>query len=477
VKKVGPPVKDSSATQFRGPRYRTPLWLGASAAIAVILLGASALVATPSFAAGTTSNTISVGGDPLGASTGGYYVATATATSKDTVVISLDPTSTGCRVSGAKVLFTGAGECVIDFNDPGNASFMAAQQVTQSIKVYAINTITPGDAPTEGSVDGYYSPLATATSGDVVIVSLAPVSTGCALSQGKLSFKKQGTCQVELNDPGNGAYAAAKEVTQKITIYTANLIHPSTAPKTGAINGTYYASATASSHDAVVISLDATSTGCGLVVQRVTFTSDGFCRVDFNDAGDGAYGPAKQIQKTITVGAGGQKAQAELYLSSLNATKGVPLTLTSSGGSGSGAVTYRVDSGTSNCSLTAGVLSAQGVGDCAVTVSKAADGGYLSTQSVASLVNVNLAGSPRALRTSGTALRGRTVTLEFVGTGFYGRPTAVSSSADTRVNVSSVSGTAVRVSVATFGDAPLGVHDLTLRFAHGQRTSALYVVR
>jgi hypothetical protein len=282
---------------------------------------------------------------------------------------------------------------------------------------------------------------------------------------------------VELNDPGNGAYAAAKEVTQKVTIYVDNLIRTSTAPKTAAINSTYDPSASASSRDAVVITLDATSTGCAIVAQRITFTSNGSCRVDFNDAGNGAYATAKQVQQTISVGTGGPKAQAELYLSSLNATKGTPLTLTSSGGTGSGAVTYSVVSGSSNCSLSAGVLSAERVGTCLVTVAKEGDVGYLAARSQASLVDVNLAGSPRATRVTGDAYVGRSVAMTIIGSGFYGLPSVVSGVRDTKIAVSGVSGSSLRITVTAIKGAPIGVHTLTLRFSRGQKSSVLYTLR
>ena len=92
----------------------------------------SVFVASPSFTAGTTSNAISVSAPQLGASVGGYYAPVATATSKDVVVVALDPTSSGCSVSAGRVTFTAAGECVVTFNDVGNATYATAPQISQS---------------------------------------------------------------------------------------------------------------------------------------------------------------------------------------------------------------------------------------------------------------------------------------------------------------------------------------------------------
>ena len=112
-----------------------------------IILGASGLIAAPAFAVGTSSNTISASAAPHAGSTHGTYSPTASATSGDTVDFTLDKNSSGCSLSDAKVTFTGSGTCLVDFNDPGNATYAAAAQVQQSIKVYSSNTITTSAFP------------------------------------------------------------------------------------------------------------------------------------------------------------------------------------------------------------------------------------------------------------------------------------------------------------------------------------------
>jgi hypothetical protein len=441
---------------------------------ATLALGLSAFVASPSFASGTTSNTITASGPPLGASVGGFYVPHATATSKDAVVVALDSTSSGCTLSSGKVTFTAVGECVINLNDAGNATYAPAPQVSQSIRVFPSNTIALTSSTTAGSVDGYYAPGATATSGDVVRVSLTAASTGCTLSGAKVTFTKQGTCRIVMNDPGNGAYAAAPQIARNITVYTANILHPSTAPKTAPVNSAYQASASASSKDSVVITLDSSSVGCGIVVQRVTFTGNGLCVIDFNDPGNGAFAAAKQVQQDIEVGTGGPKIQAAIYVTSLNAIAGRTLTLSASGGSGTGAVTYLTTTGSANCSLHAGVLSYSRVGVCQVTVSKAADATYLAGSPSSATIRVNLASSPFATRVSGVVHAGQTVEAVVLGRSFYGVPRVVSNIASTKVTIVSASANRLVLRVTVARTSPHGEHTFTLVFAHGQRTSVLY---
>jgi hypothetical protein len=445
-------------------------------ASAMMFLGLSAFVASPAFAVGTASNTIVVYGPPDGASIGGYYVPNAKATSGDVVVLALDPTSTGCSVAGGKVSFTSAGECVINFSDPGNATYAAAAGVTQSIRIDAENIIAIPNTTTAGSVEGTYTPDASVTSGDVVRVSLAATSTGCTLrtANGTVTFIMQGTCRILLNDPGNGAYAAAPQVTRNVTIYVANILKTSVAPVTAVINSSYQASATASSKDPVVITIDPLSEGCGIVVQRVTFSSDGLCRIDFNDPGNGAFTAAKQVQQIVKIGSGAPNIQAPLYITSLNAVAGRTLALKTSGGTGIGAVTFTASPGSANCSIRNGVLSYSHVGLCTVTAKKASDATYLASITASATIRVNLASSPFAIRVSSPVTAGHTQETTILGAGFYGVPRIVSSVATTKVTVVSASGTRLVVRVFVANSTPRGLHTLTLTFAHGQRTSVTY---
>ena len=456
----------------RGVRSRTLLSLGVVSA--TLVLGLSAFIASPSFAAGTTSNAIMVSGAPLGASVGGFYAPTVTATSKDAVVVTLNATSTGCSLNAGRITFTAAGECVLNFNDTGNSTYAPAPEITQSIRVYPANVITYASGTTGASVDGFYAPDATATSGDVVRVSLASTSKGCTLKDAKVTFTEQGTCRLLLNDPGNGAFAAAPEIAQNITVYTANILHTSTAPATGVINGAYQASASASSRDSVVITLDATSVGCQIVVQRVTFTGNGLCIVNFNDPGNGAFAPSKQVQQDIEIGTGGPKLQTPLYVTSLNATYGKTLTLSVGGGSGTSPVVWVTTAGSANCSLHGHALSYSRVGVCQVQATKGPDATYLAGNPAFATIHVNLASSPFANRVSGAVTAGHTDQAIVLGTGFYGVPRVVSNVASTRVTVVSASADRLVLRVLVAKNSPRGMHTFTLTFSHGQRTSVIY---
>jgi hypothetical protein len=442
-----------------------------------LTLGAIGLSALPAFAAGTVSNTISASAAPGAGSTHGTYTPTASATSGDKVVISLDKNSSGCSLSDGKVTFTGAGTCVVDFNDAGNSTYAAAAQVTQSIRVYSDNAISTSAFPSAGSAGGSYAPGTSATSGDKVVMTLAKWSTGCELYYGWIEFKGSGTCVVEFNDPGNGAFAAASQVQKSVKVYASNTIYPSTPPAAGTINETYTPSASATSGDKVAITLNSSSTGCALSDGKVTFNGNGVCVVEFTDPGNGAFAAASEIKQSIVVGSGNPKTQGTLAITSTSTTYGRALALTSTGGSGNGALSYSVTSpGTAGCVVNGDALTSARAGTCVVTANKASDGTYAAASSLATTVTI-APQAPRASRVSTALWSGRTMTTRIIGSGFYGRPLVVSNLVGTSAIVTHDNGRVLTIRVIVARGARSGHYRFTVVFAHGQRTSLRYILR
>jgi hypothetical protein len=450
-------------------------WTVAGAALTLVI-GVIGLTASPAFAVGTTSNKITVSSAPSAGSKGGSYTPKATASSGDTVAVTLSSTSSGCSLSDGKVSFTGAGTCVVDFNDPGNGTYAAAPEVTQSITVYSSNTISTSAFPSAGSKGGSYAPGVSATSGDKVVMTLATNSSGCALNYGWVDFTGAGTCRVNFNDPGNGAFAAAAEVQRTVKVYSANTISASTPPAAGTINETYTPSASATSGDKVHIYLSSESTGCSISDGKVTFTGNGVCIVDFTDPGNGAFAAAAEVRQSITVGSGNPKSQGAITLTSTLTGYGHPLTLTTSGGSGDGAVTYSVTSpGTALCVINGDVLTSPRAGTCVVTANKAADGTYTASSSLATTVTITPP-PPTVTRIDTNLRSGRLMTAHIIGSGFYGRPLVVSNLVGTSAVVIHDSGRVLTIRVLVAHGSRPGHYHFTIVFAHGERDVLRYRV-
>ena len=73
------------------------------------------------------------------------YTPTATATSGLAVAFTIDASSTpgACSISGGVVSFTGAGTCIVDANQAGNANYFAAPEKQQTITVTSLGKAGP----------------------------------------------------------------------------------------------------------------------------------------------------------------------------------------------------------------------------------------------------------------------------------------------------------------------------------------------
>ena len=136
------------------------------------------------------------------------------------------------------------------------------------------------------------------------------------------------------------------------------------------VGGTLTAGATANFTAGVATFSGLTLTGVAGNTYKLTFTGATF---GVNDA------------TSIVVGA----AQAALSVTSTSAVWGRTLTLTATGGSGTGALTYAVAAGTATgCAVVGTTLTYTSLGTCLVTVTKAADLTYVAASSPAVTVTI-----------------------------------------------------------------------------------------
>jgi hypothetical protein len=137
-------------------------------------------------------------------------------------------------------------------------------------------------------------------------------------------------------------------------------------------------------------------TKTGVTGSSTTITSSTYGSIADNTAykisvtaiGDGTnyLSSSESTQDSVTTNT--LSSQAAVVLTSTSGTFGTDITLATSGGSGSGAVTYAVTTtGTAGCSITGGTtLKATSIGTCTVTATKAANDLYLVGSSNATTV-------------------------------------------------------------------------------------------
>jgi Putative Ig domain/NHL repeat len=344
---------------------------------------------------------------PANPTIGGTYQVSATGGgSGNPVVFSIDSSSTtgACTISaGGLVSFTGAGTCVVDGDQAGDANYVAAPQVSQSLTVAKVTqaitfTSTPAANPTVG--DSYQAAATGGGSGNPVIFSIDSSSTtgACTISAGGLvSLTGAGTCVVDANQAGDATYAAAPQVTQSLTVAKAvqAITFTSTPPASPTLGGSYQVTATGGgSGNPVLYSIDSSSTSGACTITTgglVSFTGPGTCVVDADQAGDANYVAAPQVSQSVTVA----KVTQEISFTSTppaDLTVGDTYQVTVTGGGSVNPVTFTVDPSSTPgaCTVTTdGLVGLTGPGTCVVDADQAGDATHAAAPQVAQSLTVN----------------------------------------------------------------------------------------
>ncbi|MHB8379788.1 MAG: hypothetical protein ACYDB2_07715 [Acidimicrobiales bacterium] len=168
--------------------------------------------------------------------------------------------------------------------------------------------------------------------------------------------------------------------------------------------------------------------------------------------------------------------QATLTIGTVKGNVGTSLNLATSGGSGTGAVTYTLAAGSSaGCTLTGTSLKAARAGNCVVTATKAGDTTYIATTSAATTVSFIV--PFKVVRVAGVIVVGQTRTVTLVGTGFYARPRIISNVRGLTSRVVRDTGSHLVVVVSVKPGAPLGIRVLVVILGNGKRSLVRFNLR
>ncbi len=166
-------------------------------------------------AAPLTAQTINFPAIPSFVWSGGSAALAATASSG--LAVSYSVTSGACAIAGNTVTASAAGACLIAANQPGNASFSAAPQVSQSVTIAQAPQSITFNPPTASNFGTLLSLYATATSGLAVNFG-SNTPAVCSVSGNVVTFLALGSCILSATQLGNANYAVATAVTANVTI-------------------------------------------------------------------------------------------------------------------------------------------------------------------------------------------------------------------------------------------------------------------
>ncbi len=166
---------------------------------------------------------------------------------------------------------------------------------------------------------------------------------------------------------------------------------------------------------ALSYAVSAGNTVCSLSRGGVTGIGVGTCTVTASKAADASF-TATTARVAITVGPATQAA-LNVTAAPTGIIFGSISTVAATGGSGTGALSYAVSSGTPFCSLSGSTLTGIGVGTCTVTATKAADAANAAATATVAITVSQSSQAPLALRATPAAITALTgpATLQVSG--------------------------------------------------------------
>jgi hypothetical protein len=184
---------------------------------------------------------------------------------------------------------------------------------------------------------------------------------------------------------GNGTYQAATQVQQSLTVSlrTQSVSFTSTPPGAAVVGGaTYQVTAVATSGLAVTFSVAPASSGvCTVSGSTVTMIGAGTCTVNANQAGNGMYQAAPQVQQSFTVNRGPQTITFTSTPPAADRTD-PPYIVTATSTSGLAVVFTTDPSSAGVCSVSGNSVSFSGRGTCIVYANQPGDANYLPAPQV-----------------------------------------------------------------------------------------------
>ena len=241
-------------------------------------------------------------------------------------------------------------------------------------------------------------------------------ATNASLVISSLELSDAGSFSVYItNTISGGLPASTTSNTASLTVNKASQSTLTVSSTTGTYGSSIsLASSGGSGTGAVTFAVTSAGTaGCSISGgTTLNASTPGTCTVTATKATSANYLVASSAATTITFA---RQSQAALSVSTTSGDLYTGIILSVIGGSGSGSVSSTVSSGTANCSITSGVVSARAVGTCTLTVTKDADTYYQSESATFTLSFSKAVPTQGSLTspTSGTA--GSGINLNFAG--------------------------------------------------------------
>ncbi len=297
------------------------------------------------------------------------------------------PTST------QSISLTGTGDAAATTTTASSATAgysPSAQAVTLTASVTsAYGTVNAGTVTFTikqgGTVVGAATTSSMLTNGTASVSYMLPASTSA------------GSYSIQAVFNAAGAFSMSSDLTQTLTIskaaQTINFTAPAT-PRTYAAGLTIPLSATGgASGNAVVFTLDESSTGAGTITgNALTVTAAGTLVIDANQTSNGNYSAASQAQVTVLVNKASQTIHFTAPATPRTYAPGLNIMLSATGGASGNAVVFTLDeSSTGAATIASNILTVTAAGTLVIDANQAGNGNYTNATQAQVTVVVNKA--------------------------------------------------------------------------------------
>ena len=307
--------------------------------------------------------------------------------------------------SGFGVTAIGTGTCLVTATKAGDRNYRSttSNEVTATFEKAEQSALKMGGSGIGSRAGTALTANGGSGSGEVTFkvetstTSSVTPAKNCAVTGAKLTSDNFGSCWVSAVKAGDENYLpSASSPKAEFLLQTSSqpalslAISPETGPSAQSTSVRLTVTGGAGTGAIAYKATGGTARGCVVTATAISASSAGTCEVTATKLGDQSYTEASASETfTFTLA-----QQAALKVTSdhgegLSLAKG--LKLTTSGGSGSGAVTYSlVQEGSAKCSLSAGVLTAQSLGTCVVNASRDGDTTFESVTSSNTTVSFDI---------------------------------------------------------------------------------------
>jgi hypothetical protein len=338
-----------------------------------------------------------------------------------TGALSYATTSGPCAVASSIVTPTSVGTCVVVVTRAADTNY-TAQTLTGNVAISQASQATV--TVTSATTVVYGSTLTLTASGGngTGAFDYAVVSGDCTLAGDVLSSGSVGDCVVKARRLASTNYLDSSWSSNVTVAVTAKPITLTVSPVDRQWNGgtTVALSATTTSNLTGIVAGDTVTVDNSKLAASVATAAVGINKAvsivvstGYLGGADAANYQTPTIAGSPTVNITRANQSALSFTSATNMIFGQSITLTSSGGSGTGATTYSVVSG--SCSIATATLSASAAGDCVIRATKAQDSTYL-VQTVDYTVTVGSATQATVtLNATASMVYGQSQTLSISG--------------------------------------------------------------